>query len=255
MNTILIVEDDPAIREMLRKFLEKNHFGVVTAPTGKEGLIMARKIFPDLIISDIMMPGMDGFEMKKELGKNELTSTIPFIFLTSMAEISNFRKGMELGADDYLFKPVILEDLIKIITLQFTKRKKLLKRYISDSKRDTKKEVSQGNHVLLKDKGIPRFIKLSTIAAVTAENKYSRVILENNERIISSYTLKGWERILPESSFARIHRAAIINIDFIDKVDKWFQRSYKVILKKIPGSFEISRRYYSRLLELYKGEI
>jgi DNA-binding LytR/AlgR family response regulator len=255
MNTILLVEDDIAIREMIRKFLELNHFAVITTSNGKEGLLITQKTLPDIIISDVIMPGMDGFEMKRELGKNELTSTIPFIFLTSKSQVNDFRKGMELGADDYLFKPVVLEDLKKIINIQLAKREKLLKRYISESKKDNKKEVLQGNHVLIKDRGIPRFIRLDSIAAILAEDKYSKVILENNEKIISTYTLKGWEKILTSKNFVRIHRTAIINIDFIDKVDKWFQRGYKVTLKKIPGSFEISRRYYSRIIQLYKGEL
>ncbi len=254
MKTILLVEDDNSIRDMVRTFLELNKFSVITASNGKDGLALAKRIMPDLIISDVMMPQMDGFEMKKILGKEEITATIPFIFLTSMAEKEKFRKGMELGADDYLTKPVVMEELKKSIAVQLEKRERLLKEYMKKVGKEPKKEYSSNEHVLLKDKGNPRFIKIGLIICITAEDKYTKVFLNTNEKIISSLSLKEWEGMLPSNLFIRIHRATIINIEGIEKVDKWFQRSYKAKLKGINEAFEISRRYYSRIRELYGGE-
>lgn len=254
VKTILLVEDESSVREMVRTFLELQKFSVITASNGKDGLALANRILPDIIISDVMMPQLDGFQMKKELGKNEITATIPFIFLTSMNEREKFRKGMELGADDYLTKPVIMEELKKAIAAQLEKREKLLKEYMKKVGKEPKKEYSNNEHILLKDKGNPRFVKVDTIICVTAEDKYTKVFLNTNEKMISSLSLKEWETMLPPNNFVRIHRATIINIEGIEKVDKWFQRSYKVKIKGISEGFEISRRYYSKIRELYGGE-
>lgn len=255
MKTILLVEDDTKVRDMIRKFLELNKFTVFAALNGEEGIEIAGRIMPDLIISDIAMPVMDGFSMKSELGKNDLTSTIPFIFLTSMSDRDKVRKGMELGADDYLTKPVSLEELKKAISTQLEKREKLLNKYISASRKNSKKEISSDNHVLIKDRGVPRFIKINSIIYISAELKYSKVALTSGEKIISSHSLKNWEKILPDSKFIRIHRATIINLEYIDKIERWFNRSYRLKLHGIASDFEISRRYYSKLLELYEGEL
>ena len=200
-----------------------------------------------------MMPMMDGFQMKKELGKDEQTATIPFIFLTSLDTKEKLREGMELGADDYLPKPFVMTELMKALITQFEKRDKLLKEYMKKAGKAPKKSTVN-EHVLLKDKGNPRFIKIASILCVTAEDKYTKVYLDTNAKIISSLSLKEWETMLPEGNFIRIHRATIINIDGIEKVEKWFQRGYIVKIKGIPDGFEISRRYYSKLLEFYGGE-
>lgn len=254
MHTILLIEDESSIREMIRTFLELNKYSVITASNGKDGLGLAKRIIPDLIISDVMMPLMDGFKFKKELSKDEVTATIPFIFLTSMTEREKFRKGMELGADDYLTKPVQMEELKNAIKIQLEKRKQLLKEYIKKAVKQPQKQYSINEHVLLKDKGNPRFIKVGMIVCITAEEKYTKVYLSGNEKIISSMSLKEWEIILPQNIFIRIHRGTIINIEGIQKVYKWFQRGYKVKLKEIPDDFEISRRYYSKIREIYGGE-
>jgi DNA-binding response OmpR family regulator len=254
MKTILIVEDETSVRDMIRTFLELQKFSVITASNGKDGLVLAKRILPDLIISDIMMPVMDGFQLKKELLKDETAATTPFIFLTSMSEREKVRKGMELGADDYLTKPVIMEELKEAISVQLEKRNKLLKEYMKKIGKAPKKEYANNEHVLLKDKGTPRFVKIDSIRCITAEDKYTKVFLNTNEKIISSLSLKEWESMIPAKNFLRIHRATIINLESIEKVDKWFQRSYKVKIKGIDEGFEISRRYYSKIREFYGGE-
>ena len=111
MKTVLVIEDDLSIRKMVRDFLELQKFIVITAEDGKIGVELAKKIVPDLIICDIIMPNKDGYQVKKDLSKSQVTQTIPFIYLTSQADRKNIRTGMELGADDYLFKPFNIEEL------------------------------------------------------------------------------------------------------------------------------------------------
>ncbi len=105
MKKILLIEDNTEVRENTAEILELANYEVVTAPHGKIGVELARKENPDLIICDIMMPELDGYGVLHMLSKSPATASIPFIFLTAKAEKEDFRKGMNLGADDYLTKP------------------------------------------------------------------------------------------------------------------------------------------------------
>ena len=110
MKKILLIEDNKDVRENTAEILRLAPYEVVTAKNGKEGVELAQSEKPDLIICDIMMPVLDGHGVLHLLSKNEETSGIPFIFLTAKAERSDFRKGMEMGADDYLTKPFEVVD-------------------------------------------------------------------------------------------------------------------------------------------------
>jgi CRP/FNR family transcriptional regulator, cyclic AMP receptor protein len=105
MNTILLIEDNLEVRENTAEILELANYRVLTAENGKIGVEKALEEQPDLIICDIMMPVLDGYGVLHLLNKNEHLSNIPFIFLTAKAERLDFRKGMEMGADDYITKP------------------------------------------------------------------------------------------------------------------------------------------------------
>jgi len=102
---ILLIEDNAEMRENTAEILQLAHYKVIAAMNGKEGVELAEKEEPDLIICDIMMPVLDGYGVLHMLSKNEKTASIPFIFLTAKAERTDFRKGMEMGADDYITKP------------------------------------------------------------------------------------------------------------------------------------------------------
>lgn len=251
MKTILLIEDDFSIRKMIRDFLELQNFSVITSENGLIGLELAQKIIPDLIISDIMMPVMDGYNLKQKLSNNPVTATIPFIFLTSKADRKNIRKGMELGADDYLFKPFNMDELAASIETQLEKRGLLLIKFSKSNENKTKTDYKYNEHVLLKIHGNPSFVLINSIVYILADEKYTKVFLSSNEKLLISKSLKDWEELLPSSNFIRIHRSTIVNINFIQKVDKWFQRSYKVKLKNIDEPLFISRRYYSKLRELF----
>jgi CRP/FNR family transcriptional regulator, polysaccharide utilization system transcription regulator len=124
---ILIIEDNPEVRENTAEILELSEYQVVTAPNGKAGVDLARSEKPDLIICDIMMPELDGYGVLHILGKAEDTATIPFIFLTAKAEKTDFRKGMMLGADDYLTKPFDDLELLNVVEMRLAKSEKLKK--------------------------------------------------------------------------------------------------------------------------------
>ncbi len=121
MKTILIIEDNEDIRENVDEILTLSNYAVLTARNGKEGIEIAINKKPDLIICDIMMPGIDGYGVLHVLHKDPLTQSIPFIFLTSKSERSDFRAAMELGADDYITKPFSGNELLNAIDSRFKK--------------------------------------------------------------------------------------------------------------------------------------
>lgn len=118
---ILLIEDNKEMRENISEILELSRYEVVSAKNGKEGVEYAEKEKPDLIICDIMMPVLDGYGVLHMLSKNEKTADIPFIFLTAKAEKTDFRKGMEMGADDYITKPFDKIDLLNAIESRLKK--------------------------------------------------------------------------------------------------------------------------------------
>ena len=126
MKKILIIEDNPDVRENTAEILELSNYEVVTAENGKEGVKAASEELPDLIICDVMMPELDGFGVLRILSQNPVTATIPFIFLTARTEKSDFRKGMSLGADDYITKPFDDVDLLNAIEIRLKKHEKFM---------------------------------------------------------------------------------------------------------------------------------
>lgn len=116
MASILVVEDDPTIRELVRLHLSSASYEVMTAVDGLQGLQYAVVHRPDLIVSDVQMPNMDGFGMLAAVRANEQTASIPVIFLTALDDRDSFRKSMNLGADDFLTKPVKRADLLNAVT-------------------------------------------------------------------------------------------------------------------------------------------
>lgn len=132
MKKILLIEDNPEMRENIAEMLELANYEVQVAENGKEGVRLAQELLPDLIICDIMMPELDGYGVLYMLAKNPKTSAIPFIFLTAKAEKSDYRKGMNLGADDYLTKPFEEMELLEAIEIRLKKSEQFKKEFKSD---------------------------------------------------------------------------------------------------------------------------
>src|SRR6478609_1720835 len=131
MKKILLIEDNLGVRENTSEILVLANYNVITAENGKTGVELAQTEKPDLIICDIMMPELDGYGVLHILSKSEETAGIPFIFLTAKTEKTDIRKGMNLGADDYLTKPFDDTDLLNAIEARFRKNAMQQKRYES----------------------------------------------------------------------------------------------------------------------------
>lgn len=127
-KSVLLIEDDITLLENTRELLELSGYKVFTATNGKLGVTCAKEKLPDVIICDIMMPELDGYEVFEALVRHKSTREIPFIFLSVKAEPEDIRKGMNLGADDYLSKPFKEEDLLNTIASRIAKRSILKKK-------------------------------------------------------------------------------------------------------------------------------
>ena len=132
MAKLLVIEDETIVRESLIELLELEDYTVYGAANGYEGLALAKEILPDLIITDIAMPIMNGYELLEELKKDETTSTIPVIFLSAKADMRDIRYGMQIGADDYITKPFNRNDLFTAINSRLIKVESITK--INDNK-------------------------------------------------------------------------------------------------------------------------
>ena len=125
MKKILVIEDNLEVRENIAEILELSGYKPIVAENGKVGVKKAMEQLPDLIICDVMMPELDGFGVLKILNSKPGLMHIPFMFLTAKAEKSDFRKGMGLGADDYITKPFDDVELLEAIEIRLKKSEKI----------------------------------------------------------------------------------------------------------------------------------
>lgn len=172
MKKILLIEDNQDVRENTAEILSLAKYQVITAVNGKEGVELAQKERPDLIICDIMMPVLDGHGALHLLSKNEETSHIPFIFLTAKAERTDFRKGMEMGADDYITKPFDDVELLNAIESRLRKNDIL--------KREFKKDLDGIENFLSEARGIESLKKLSEQKDVRMYKKKEEIYKEGS---------------------------------------------------------------------------
>lgn len=141
MEKILIIEDEPEVIENLVEILEIYDYDVVSTLHGREAIKIAENQKPDLILCDVMMPEMDGYEVLREIKRNPATFRIPFLFLTAKAEKSDLRYGMELGADDYITKPFEINEIINAVKTRLAKQK-TIDRHFETKFNDLRKNIA-----------------------------------------------------------------------------------------------------------------
>ncbi|RIV43392.1 response regulator [Flagellimonas pelagia] len=134
MKKVLLVEDDTSLRENVEELLELSGFRVFPASNGKMALELAKKERPDIVLCDIMMPEMDGYEVLEQMASCDKTRHIPFIFVSAKTERSEVRKGMDLGADDYLTKPFEESELLGAIYSRLEKAQQLENTFLERTK-------------------------------------------------------------------------------------------------------------------------
>lgn len=193
MSRILIIEDEQLVRESICELLTLQGFEISSAADGSAGLRLARQLKPDLIISDISMPGMNGHEVLVALQTDPETSSIPFIFLTAKSEMEDLRKGMRLGADDYLSKPVIIDELTAAVEARLTRHHKITQHYEEEITRTRSDLEKTKNYDPLT--GLPRINLLeqhiTELKNTTAQNLSLSFILLKIDRFRNVIDLIG----------------------------------------------------------------
>lgn len=183
MKHLLLIEDNIEIRENTAEILELAGYKVYTAENGKAGVEMALQQRPDLIICDIMMPVLDGYGVLHLLNKNPELTGIPFIFLTAKAERSDFRRGMEMGADDYITKPFSDIELLNAVESRLKKKALLFKEFDSNA---------DGMYQMLNEfKGVNALQNLAADRNINHYKKKQPIYTEGNHPNRLYYIKKG----------------------------------------------------------------
>lgn len=249
MYKILVIEDETVLSDNISSALRINNYDVYTAENGKTGLELAEKILPDLILCDIMMPVNDGYWVLENVRANDQLMQTPFIFITAKVERDDLRKGMELGADDYLTKPFKIVELLKAIEVRLLKRFQQKNAAVEKSVKVTK--IDADKFVLLDTgKNIERVL-IGDIECILADNMYTEIILKDNRQITIRKSLSEWESLLPENIFLRVHRGTIINLTQVKKIEKWYNQTMIVHLQNYNKPITMSRSYTTK----FKGKL
>ncbi|MFM9945772.1 MAG: response regulator [Bacteroidia bacterium] len=287
MKNILLIEDNIDVRENTAEILELARYHVFTAKNGKEGVEIAQKEKPDLIICDIMMPVLDGYGVLHLLSKNEETSGIPFIFLTAKAERSDFRKGMEMGADDYITKPFddvellnAIESRLKkneILKKEFTKNVEGLNEFINEAhdsgalkklsegreakvykkKEDIYSEGSYPKGIYFVNKGKVKIYQTNELGKdfITELHKEGDFfgyvdLLQDSKHINSASTLEDSEiyMIPKDEFFSLIYKNSTVSQKFIEMLSNNLRENEKQLLKLAYNS--VRKRVAEALVKL-----
>lgn len=183
MSKILLIEDNLEMRENTAEMLELANYKVVTAANGKIGVELAASEKPDLIISDIMMPELDGYGVLYMLSKHPQTASIPFIFLTAKAEKTDLRKGMNLGADDYLTKPFDEMELLQAVDMRLRKSETFRKEF--------EKNLDGLNEFINSARGLEELNKLSESRKIYNYRKKDFIYMIGDEPKGVLFIVKG----------------------------------------------------------------
>ncbi len=231
--TSIIVDDERLARRELRSLLDEfegiSIIGEAENLTEAINLIQSNK--PDVVFLDIHLSGENGFDLLEEVEKN-----FKLIFVTAFDEFAI--RAFEINALDYLLKPVNPERLAKTL-------ERLLE--TEDKPEVIVRKLEYEDRLFIEIGERSGFLKISSIKCICADGDYTHVFTADGKRHLVTKPLKEWEDRLPEKYFVRIHRSTIINLEFIEKVETWFSRSYQIYLREMKEPLTVSRRYAAQL--------
>ncbi|OFX86899.1 MAG: hypothetical protein A2W99_04065 [Bacteroidetes bacterium GWF2_33_16] len=235
---VLVVDDERLARKDLISMLSEYECieSIHEAEDVSSAIKMIEKINPNLIFLDIQMPGDSGFDLLDKIDYNGKV-----IFATAFDEYA--LRAFEVNALDYLLKPITHERLKKAI-------ERLESGSVEESNLEYKLKYDDRLFMTLGTKLV--FIKVSSIIAIESEGDYSRINTNEGNSGLVSKSMKEWESRLPQNYFCRIHRSTIINLEYVEKIDNWFNYSYKLTLRNIKEPYIISRRYAKSLKEKFR---
>lgn len=229
----VIVDDERLARNKLRSLLAQHpQIRLVGEADSVDSAVETiARTGPDVVFLDIQMPGKSGFELV-----NQVNLPLKIIFVTAFDEYAI--RAFEVNALDYLLKPVNPERLAKAIERLATPPTPIEK---------SSRPLEYEDYLFLPFGDSSRFLRVRDIKLVRAADVYSEIFTAGGEKTLVLKPLSEWEERLPEKHFARIHRSTIININFVERVEKSFNYSFEVYLSDTGEPFTMSRRYAARL--------
>ncbi len=249
-KVILLIEDDLNLAAALAKFLESQDFEVVAVGDGLRGVEMATLIRPHLILCDLDLPIMDGFEVLSVLQTTPDLCDTPFLIITGRGHLKDMRMGMNMGADDYLVKPVPPEDLLTAVQtrLRLYNRRGLYRQrtrpncsQVPDQSEEETRSTESGFVFLRTSNGRQR-VAINEIEWIAASGEYSRVVWGGTGGILVRKALKSWEAELPNEYFLRVHRNTILNLRRLERIEKRDSTDMRAFLRGRPDPIEVSIR-------------
>ena len=262
MKKILLLEDNLPLAQNIKALLESEGFDVFHVANSEDAFYIIENEIIDLILCDIMLPGIDGYEFLKIIREKLNINTPPFIFITAKSRRVDQRKCMELGADDFISKPFTIDELINAINVQLKKREILIEQsdnsnnseilnYVEEKTLGTSKikeqKLQYNGYLFIDEKDEQGYFPLNKLVYIKSMKDYTQLIFNNSKKILVRKTLTHWEKTLPIVYFVRIHRQTIINLEYLDRLEKDINYTYKVYLKTIEEPLKISQRYSRKL--------
>lgn len=233
---VLVVDDERLARlELIRLLLKHPEVQIVGEADSVSSAIERIEAFaPDLVFLDIQMPEESGFALFEKI-----TVDFAVVFVTAFDNYAI--RAFEVNALDYLLKPVNPTRLAQTL--------ERVKTNLTVSATNQNKQIySYEDYLFVKSKEKPEFLKISSIVYITATGSYTHIYTGGKEKVVIK-PLKEWEDLLPPQHFLRIHRTYIINLNYIEKIEPWFNNSYQVYLKTVKTPIITSRRYAGKLRE------
>lgn len=231
----LIVDDERLARKKLRSMLAgfSNIEIIGEADSAVAAVEMIQNENPDVIFLDIQMPRANGFELLEQI-----ETAAKIIFVTAYDE--HAVRAFEVNALDYLLKPVSLARLAQAI-----------ERLSDTTEKKSEKRFEDEDFILASSGRKSKFIRIASIKCVLAAGVYSEILTDENERLLFLRSLNEWENRLPAKNFLRIHRSTIVNLEFIERIEKKSNQPRRIHLRDNGEPFTISRRYSSRLKDKF----
>lgn len=233
----LIVDDERLSRKELKSMLaEYDNVEIIgeaeDVPSAEQA---AGELKPDVIFLDIQMPGQTGFDLL-----DKIDNKIKIIFVTAYDEYAI--KAFEVNAMDYLLKPINPERLrASIERLELENDNTIIEENLRVLSYDDRLFLMLNNHM--------KFLKLDSLISINAAGDYTELLLKGGQKGLTLKSMKEWETRLPEQYFCRIHRSTILNMEYVEKVEEWFNHSFRVYCTGIEEPFVMSRRYAVKLKE------
>ncbi len=246
MLKALVVDDERLARAGLISLLAEVED--ITVVGEAEDVPSAKKAIeehdPDLIFLDIQMPGQSGFDLMEEVSFDGRV-----IFVTAYDEYA--LRAFEINALDYLMKPVTLDRLQRAVQRVHKEEK----RAASDAKEVEQlgnlEKLQYSDRLFLTIGTKVQFLKIDRVVLIQSDGDYTNVFTASGHHGLVTKSMKEWELRLPENYFIRVHRNSIINTEYIEEIEKYFNYSFKVTLKGIEEPVIISRRYAKKLKEVF----